>query len=194
MLAGCVNNCCCPSAVLVNFSIAAPGTQTASEMNASLVQSIEGSNNLSTCLLVGSLQYTTLCSSCSTTCSVEWGESIRVVCQCDDSVLQHIAVFTSSQSPSSCMDLFTIAICTVRMRAHLMYLTCTSCLLSCNGMLALLTICFHCCRINLYLQVAWRSAVYQVITSSMASSAKARSSQTVFTMHPVCFSTTSTLL
>ena len=53
--AGCINRCCCPSSVMVHFTVAAADASSAAAINSSLVQSVQGSNAMATCLEVSLL-------------------------------------------------------------------------------------------------------------------------------------------
>ena len=48
--AGCVNRCCCPSAVMVDLTVAAADADMASTINSSLIQSVQNSTAFATCL------------------------------------------------------------------------------------------------------------------------------------------------
>ncbi|KAL0049728.1 hypothetical protein WJX82_008715 [Trebouxia sp. C0006] len=47
---GCINRCCCPSAVMVQLTVAAADAYSAAAINSSLIQSVLGSNAMATCL------------------------------------------------------------------------------------------------------------------------------------------------
>ena len=51
--AGCVNQrCCCPSAVMADFTIAATDAQSAAAINSSLIDAVQNTGALATCLQV----------------------------------------------------------------------------------------------------------------------------------------------
>lgn len=53
--AGCVNRCCCPSAVMVELTVAAADADMAANINSSLIQSVQTTTALATCLGVSPL-------------------------------------------------------------------------------------------------------------------------------------------
>ena len=64
-VAGCINRCCCPSSVLVQFTVAAADASSAAAINSSLIQSVLGSNAMATCLEVTLLYCAVQCCAAS---------------------------------------------------------------------------------------------------------------------------------